>query len=264
MKITRVLLVSLLLGLLLATSALGKKDGGNGGGKGGGNGGGNGGGGGKGGGKGGGWKGPRFGKKGKGKIAGAASATLRGGQAVDASGNSIGDKDATGVIDLVLVRNDTVYDLYFQVGIALTDSGEPTSVTVNEGAEGTNGNVVMDLTADITWTDTTGKAVAGHRYGKKKKGRGCGGGFFGGGKDNSLGDLNSYYSRGVIRDASSRTNDQGDTYLVAMQNLLDSPDSYYGLVKTAAYTEGAARGQFVKGPKGWGVWRNRGFCFNCV
>ncbi|GJP35665.1 hypothetical protein CLOM_g20183 [Closterium sp. NIES-68] len=125
----------------------------------------------------------------------------------------------------------------------------------------------MDLTGDITWTNTTGSAEPGRRYGEKKRGWGWGGRMFRKPirRDSSLDNMYTYYTRGVIRDASSRTNAQGDTYLTAMQNLLDSPESYYGLVKTDTYPEGAARGQFRKGPKGWGVWRNRGFCFkfNC-
>eukprot|EP00475_Leptophrys_vorax_P025014 TRINITY_DN34840_c0_g1_i1.p1 TRINITY_DN34840_c0_g1~~TRINITY_DN34840_c0_g1_i1.p1 ORF type:complete len:276 (+),score=7.23 TRINITY_DN34840_c0_g1_i1:286-1113(+) len=265
----RLLLASVLL--LVVTGALGK---GNGGGNGGGGGGGGGGlgGGGLGGGKGGGGGG-KGGKGGKLKITGAASAKMKGDFVVDSSGASSGDPNATGLFDFVLVQNGTAYDLFYQAGVLLTKDEMPTGLSINVGANGTNGDITIDLTADATtWDNTTDKVKpGGSNYGQegnKGKGKGRGGrvrgafgrfAFWNRNGDASTG-LYAYFTKGVVRDVATRTNAATTTWDVAAKAVLANPGGYYGLVKTATYTDGAVRGQFKTSPKGWGVLRNSGFC----
>ncbi|CAI5475036.1 unnamed protein product [Closterium sp. Yama58-4] len=183
------------------------------------------------------------GKNGGGKTDGDRFGTLVGAVAARVNGSNVdlqADVNATGCVDLAIFLNALTndYDIYYHVRVSLNDSGEPTGVVIEIGAD-----VALTVTtSDAKWTNRTLTDAERAKLGGKLSPKGKKGkqppppppplGY-------------NYETTGTWLSASTLTADNGQTYKELADAMLAAPDAYSALVYTQAFEAGAASGAFA-------------------
>ncbi|GJP78974.1 hypothetical protein CLOP_g9231 [Closterium sp. NIES-67] len=176
-----------------------------------------------------------------GTLVGVVGARLNGSNA-----DLTADVNATGCVSLAIFLTNTSddYNILYNVGVTLTDAGEPTSVTINSGAD-----VALTVdTSGATWANHTLSDAERAKLGGKLKPKG---------KKKQpppppppMGYR--YEITGTWLSASTLTADNGQTYKELADAMLAAPASYSALVSTAAFSSGAESGVFANVTKGGG------------
>ncbi|CAI5496798.1 unnamed protein product [Closterium sp. Naga37s-1] len=153
----------------------------------------------------------------RGKWIGRVSTLLNGAQVV----GSTGDLKSTGSLALGLYRFGKSYWVRYSVKVSQAgNSAFPTKATVNAGKYGANGAVQYELPTNWQNRTLTPQPVA---------------------------KVYNYVLEGVVKNAESITTSSGKTLSVLMMDILKAPRTYYGLVTSPSYPDGAIRGQLHKG-----------------
>ncbi|GJP41939.1 hypothetical protein CLOM_g1553 [Closterium sp. NIES-68] len=147
-----------------------------------------------------------------------------------------GDPTTAGVITfgILKIRND--YHIRYAVAVRVPTPGFPTALTVNSGFAGETGDVALDFGSDATWKNLTEQGAVVLNLALQSQG-------FPPMDPGAIGFI--YAFTGIWYNAGARTAANGDTYQQVVDGMLGAPDGYYGLMSTADYSDGAARGQFV-------------------
>ncbi|CAI5995730.1 unnamed protein product [Closterium sp. NIES-64] len=153
-------------------------------------------------------------------VAGRVSTSLNGAQVV----GSTGDLKSTGSLALGLYRFGKSYWVRYSVTVSqVGNSAFPTKATVNAGKYGANGAVQYEFPTN--WQNRTVTPQPATRRLK----------------------IYNYVLEGVLKNAGSITTASGKTLDVLVMDILKAPRSYYGLVTSPSYPNGAIRGQLHKG-----------------
>ncbi|CAI5466584.1 unnamed protein product [Closterium sp. Yama58-4] len=173
--------------------------------------------------------------------AGAVVARLNGTEVTSAAG----DENATGVISLAVFQSGSDYNIRYGASIRLTAPGAPLSIAIRTGAAGSadSGAALLEFSAteaawaNLTWNGTR-RDPRGRRHAAPIPKYF---GFFSPGVPSGY----VYGFSGVWYNATQYSNAAGQSYFEVANLLLANPSGYFGIVKTEAFADGAARGQFA-------------------
>ncbi|CAI5501510.1 unnamed protein product [Closterium sp. Naga37s-1] len=172
---------------------------------------------------------------------GAVVARLNGTEITSAAG----DVNATGVISLAVFQSGSDYNIRYGASIRLTAPGAPLSITISTGAAGSadSGAALLEFSAteaawaNMTWNGTRRDSRGRRHTAPVPK-------YFGFFRPAARTGY-VYGFSGVWYNATQYSNADGQSYFEVANLLLANPSGYFGIVKTEAFVNGAARGQFA-------------------
>ncbi|CAI7807920.1 unnamed protein product [Closterium sp. NIES-54] len=172
---------------------------------------------------------------------GAVVARLNGTEITSAAG----DVNATGVISLAVFQSGSDYNIRYGASIRLTAPGAPLSIAISTGAAGSadSGAALLEFSAteaawaNITWNGTRRDSRGRRHTAPVPK-------YFGFFRPAARTGY-VYGFSGVWYNATQYSNSDGQSYFEVANLLLANPGGYFGIVKTEAFADGAARGQFA-------------------
>ncbi|CAI7859472.1 unnamed protein product, partial [Closterium sp. NIES-53] len=176
-----------------------------------------------------------------GNRVGAVVARLNGTEITSAAG----DVNATGVISLAVFQSGSDYNIRYGASIRLTAPGAPLSIAISTGAAGSadSGAALLEFSAteaawaNITWNGTRRDSRGRRHTAPVPK-------YFGFFRPAARTGY-VYGFSGVWYNATQYSNSDGQSYFEVANLLLANPGGYFGIVKTEAFADGAARGQFA-------------------
>ncbi|CAI6004152.1 unnamed protein product [Closterium sp. NIES-65] len=175
----------------------------------------------------GGWRGGRGGS-----VIGVVGARMSGEQMVGSAGMA----NATGRLELKLVKTATDMDVHYSLSLAhLSSPSPPTAASIHAGRAASASALLLLAFPASAWTNTTRPF---HRASNATAAAPPAAARF------------SYGARGVWGNASSLSAAAGGSVAAAVSTILAAPASFHALIATSAFPQGAVRGQMANMTRG--------------
>ncbi|CAI5522982.1 unnamed protein product [Closterium sp. Naga37s-1] len=175
----------------------------------------------------GGWRGGRGGS-----VIGVVGARMSGEQMVGSAGMA----NATGRLELKLVKTATDMDVHYSLSLAhLSSPSPPTAASIHAGRAASASALLLLAFPASAWTNTTRPF---HRASNATAAAPPAAARF------------SYGARGVWGNASSLSAAAGGSVAAAVSTIHAAPASFHALIATSAFPQGAVRGQMANMTRG--------------
>ncbi|CAI5522984.1 unnamed protein product [Closterium sp. Naga37s-1] len=167
-----------------------------------------------------------------GSVIGVVGARMSGEQMVGSAGMA----NATGRLELKLVKTATDMDVHYSLSLAhLSSPSPPTAASVHAGRAASASALLLLAFPASAWTNTTRPF---HRASNATAAAPPAAARF------------SYGARGVWGNASSLSAAAGGSVAAAVSTILAAPASFHALIATSAFPQGAVRGQMANMTRG--------------
>ncbi|CAI5519261.1 unnamed protein product [Closterium sp. Naga37s-1] len=162
-----------------------------------------------------------------GSVIGVVGARMSGEQMVGSAGMA----NATGRLELRLVKTATDMDVHYSLSLAhLSSPSPPTAASIHAGPAASASALLLLAFPASAWTNTTRPF---HRASNATAAAPPAAARF------------SYGARGVWGNASSLSAAAGGSVAAAVSTILAAPASFHALIATSAFPQGAVRGQMA-------------------